>query len=105
MPGGWSVSSGQTFLYTPEEQRLMHAARAFAQQEILPTSAEAHRRVKEIKAQHAPGPERRRLLREMARAYLGRIGEAGLTGALFPEPAGGNARGVVPASPLQQGPA
>ena len=50
MPGGWSVSSGQTFLYTPEEQRLMHAARAFAQQEILPTSAEAHRRVKEIKA-------------------------------------------------------
>src|SRR2546427_8433704 len=59
MPGGWSVSSGQTFLYTPEEQRLMHAARAFAQQEILPTSAEAHRRVKEIKAQHAPlGPRR-----------------------------------------------
>src|SRR3989441_766950 len=95
MPGGWSVSSGQTFLYTPEEQRLMHAARAFAQQEILPTSAEAHRRVKEIKAQHAPGPERRRLLREMARAYLGRIGEAGLTGALFPEAYGGNGRGVV----------
>src|SRR3989440_9097851 len=94
MPGGWSVSSGQTFLYTPEEQRLMHAARAFAQQEILPTSAEAHRRVKEIKAQHAPGPERRRLLREMARAYLGRIGEAGLTGALFPEAYGGNGRGV-----------
>src|SRR5256712_8887245 len=73
----------------------MHAARAFAQQEILPTSAEAHRRVKEIKAQHAPGPERRRLLREMARAYLGRIGEAGLTGALFPEAYGGNGRGVV----------
>src|SRR5437879_10543317 len=95
MPGGWSVSSGQTFLYTPEEQRLMHAARAFAQQEILPTSAEAHRRVKEIKAQHAAGPERRRLLREMARAYLGRIGEAGLTGALFPEAYGGNGRGVA----------
>src|SRR5437879_6886504 len=95
MPGGWSVSSGQTFLYTPEEQRLMHAARAFAQQEILPTSAEAHRRVKEIKAQHAAGPERRRLLREMARAYLGRIGEAGLTGALFTEAYGGNGRGVV----------
>src|SRR5437879_13296365 len=95
MPGGWSVSSGQTFLYTPEEQRLMHAARAFAQQEILPTSAEAHRRVKEIKAQHAPGPERRRLLRERARAYLGRIGEAGLTGALFPGACGGNGRGVV----------
>src|SRR2546426_6549406 len=95
MPGGWSVSSGQTFLYTPEEQRLMHAARAFAQQEILPTSAEAQRRVKEIKAQHAPGPDRRRLLREMACAYLARIGEAGLTGALFPEAYGGNGRGVV----------
>ena len=73
MPGGWSVSSGQTFLYTPEEQRLMHEARAFAQREILPTSAEAHRRVKEIKTQHPPGPERRRLLREMARA----LAEAG----------------------------
>src|SRR5256886_9764944 len=31
----------------------------------------------------------------MARAYLGRIGEAGLTGALFPEAYGGNGRGVV----------
>ena len=85
MPGGWSVSSGQTFLYTKEEQRLMHEARAFAQREILPTSAEAHRRVKEIKAKHEAGPERRRLLREIAKAYLKTIGEAGLTGALFPE--------------------
>src|SRR5438552_15751107 len=95
MPGGWSVSSGQTFLYTPEEQRLMHAARAFAQQEILPTPAEAHRRVKEIKAQHAPGPERRRLLREIGRAYLGRIGEAGRSGPLVHEAYAGSGRGVV----------
>src|SRR2546426_1082906 len=94
MPGGWSVSSGQTFLYAPEEQRLMREARAFAQHEILPKSAEAHRRVREIKAQHPPGPERRRLLREMARAYLRLIGEAGLTGALFPEAYGGSGRGV-----------
>src|SRR5437773_6971307 len=35
------------------------------------------------------------LLREMARAYLRLIGEAGLTGALFPEAYGGNGRGVV----------
>src|SRR5206468_11124349 len=91
----WSVSSGQTFLYTPEEQRLMREARAFAQHEILPKSAEAHRRAREIKAQHPPGPERRRLLREMARAYLRLIGEAGLTGALLPEAYGGNARGLV----------
>ena len=95
MPGGWSVSSGQTFLYTKEEQRLMHEARAFAQREILPTSAEAHRRVKDIKARHEPGPERRRLLREIARGYLKLVGEAGLTGALFPEAWGGNGRGVV----------
>ena len=47
MPGGWSVSRGQTYLYTPAEQRIMHEARAFAQQEILPKSAEAHRRVKD----------------------------------------------------------
>ncbi|PYM34258.1 MAG: hypothetical protein DME15_09355 [Candidatus Rokuibacteriota bacterium] len=68
MPGGWSVSSGQVHLYTPEEQRLMQEARAFAQQEVLPQAATAHRRVKEIKAAHAPGPERRRLLRELARS-------------------------------------
>jgi alkylation response protein AidB-like acyl-CoA dehydrogenase len=95
MPGGWSVSSGQVHLYTPEEQRLMHEARAVAQQEVLPQAAAAHRRVKEIKAAHAPGPERRRLLRELARGYLRLIGEAGLTGALFPETYGGNGRGVV----------
>ncbi|PYM93627.1 MAG: acyl-CoA dehydrogenase [Candidatus Rokuibacteriota bacterium] len=95
MPGGWSVSAGQTFLYTLPEQRLMHEARAFAQREILTQSAAAHRRVKEIKAKHEAGPERRRLLREMARSYLKLIGEAGLTGALFPETYGGNGRGVV----------
>ncbi|HKB23680.1 MAG TPA: hypothetical protein VKG64_01400, partial [Methylomirabilota bacterium] len=77
MPGGWSVSSGQVHLYTREEQRLMHEARAFAQQEILPRSAEAHARVKEIKATHAPGAERRRLLRELAKGYLRLVGEAG----------------------------
>jgi len=95
MPGGWSVSSGQVYLYTKEEQRLMHEARAFAQQEILPKSAEAHRRVKEIKAKHEAGPERRARLREIAKEYLKLIGEAGLTGALFPEAYGGNGRGVV----------
>ena len=84
MPGGWSVSSGQVHLYTPEEQRLMHEARAFAQQEVLPQAATAHRRVKEIKAAHAPGPERRRLLRELARSYLRLIGEAGLAAAGHP---------------------
>ncbi|MEK7701976.1 MAG: acyl-CoA dehydrogenase family protein [candidate division NC10 bacterium] len=95
MPGGWSVSSGQVHLYTPAEQRLMHEARAFAQREILPTAAEAHRRVKEIKATHEAGPERRARLREIAKAYLRRLGEAGMTGALFPEAYGGNGRGVV----------
>ncbi len=95
MPGGWSVSSGQVYLYTKEEQRLMQEVRAFAQQEILPKSAETHRRVNEIRAMHAPGPERRRLLREIAKAYMRQIGEAGLSGALFPEAYGGNGRGVV----------
>ena len=95
MPGGWSVSSGQVHLYTPAEQRLMLEARAFAHREILPRAAEADRRVAAIKAGHEPGPERRRLLREVARAYLKLIGEAGLTGALFPEAYGGNGRGVV----------
>ncbi len=95
MPGGWSVSSGQVHLYTKEEQRLMHEARAFAQREILPTSAEANGRVKEIKARHEPGAERRRLLREIAKSYLKLVGEAGMTGALFPEAWGGNGRGVV----------
>ena len=31
----------------------------------------------------------------MARAYLRTLGEAGMTGALFPEAYGGNGRGVV----------
>ena len=49
MPGGWSVNDGQTFLYAPAERELMHQARQFAQQELLPHAAAAHWRVKEIK--------------------------------------------------------
>ena len=94
MPGGWSVSAGQTFLYTKAEQEIVQQARAFAQREILPTSAQAHRQVKEIKAA-SDGPERRAKLRAMAMAYLKTLGEAGMTGALFPEVYGGNGRGVV----------
>jgi len=94
MPGGWSVSTGQTFLYTKAEQEIVQQARAFAQREILPTSAQAHRQVKQIKAA-SDGPERRAALRAMAMAYLKMLGEAGMTGALFPEAYGGNGRGVV----------
>lgn len=94
MPGGWSVSAGQTFLYTKAEQEIVQQARAFAQREILPTSAQAHREVKEIKAAWE-GSERRAKLRAMAMAYLKALGEAGMTGALFPEAYGGNGRGVV----------
>lgn len=94
MPGGWSVSAGQTFLYTKTEQEIVQHARAFAQREILPTSAQAHRQVKEIKAA-TDGAERRAKLRAMAMAYLKTLGEAGMTGALFPEAYGGNGRGVV----------
>jgi alkylation response protein AidB-like acyl-CoA dehydrogenase len=94
MPGGWSVSAGQTFLYTKAEQEIVQQARAFAQRELLPTSAEAHRQVKQIKAA-SDGPERRTKLRAMAMAYLKMVGEAGMTGALFPEAYGGNGRGVV----------
>ncbi len=94
MPGGWSVTDGQTFLYTPAERELMHQARAFAQKELLPKAAAAHREVKEIKAQHE-GKERRERLRAVARDYLRCLAEAGLTGALFPEEYGGNGRGVV----------
>lgn len=94
MPGGWSVSPGQTFLYTKEEQALVQQARAFAQREILPTAAEAQRRVKEIK-NTCEGAERRDRLRVIAKAYLKTLGEAGMTGALFPEAYGGNGRGVV----------
>jgi len=94
MPGGWSVNDGQTFLYTPAEREIMHQARRFAQQEVLPHAAETHRQVKEIKATHE-GVERREKLRAIAKAYLRKLGDAGMTGALFPEQYGGNGRGVV----------
>ncbi len=94
MPGGWSVSDGQTFLYTPAEREIMHQSRAFIQREILPNAAAAHQAVKQIKASHE-GRARREKLRAIASAYLEQLGEAGLTGALFPEEYGGNARGVV----------
>jgi alkylation response protein AidB-like acyl-CoA dehydrogenase len=94
MPGGWSVSAGQTFLYTKEERALVQQARAFAQREVLPGSADAHREVKAIK-NSCEGPERRDRLRAIAKAYIARLGEAGMTGALFPEAYGGNGRGVV----------
>jgi alkylation response protein AidB-like acyl-CoA dehydrogenase len=94
MPGGWSVNDGQTFLYTPEERELMHQARAFAQTELLPRAALAHRRVKEIKAE-SEGAERRERLRAIAKDYLRQLAEAGLTGALYPAEYGGNGRGVT----------
>jgi len=94
MPGGWSVSDGQTFLYTPAEREIMHQSRAFIQREILPNAAAAHQAVKQIKASHE-GRARREKLRAIASAYLKQLGEAGLTGALFPEEYGGNGRGVV----------
>ncbi len=94
MPPGWSVSAGQTFLYTKEEQALVQQARAFAQRAIAPGAADAHRRVKEIKAQFE-GRERRERLRTLAREYLKTLAEGGMTGALFPEAYGGNGRGVV----------
>ncbi len=94
MPGGWSVSSGQTFLYTKEEQAIVQQARRFAQTRLLPDAPAAHREVKEIKARHQ-GRERRARLREIAKTYLRTLGEAGMTGALFPEAYGGNGRGVV----------
>ena len=94
MPGGWSVSDGQTFLYTPAEREIMQQSRAVVQREILPRAASAHSEVKEIKARHE-GKARREKLRAMARAYLKQLGAAGLTGALFPEEYGGNGRGVV----------
>jgi len=94
MPAGWSVAAGQTFLYTKEERALMQQARAFAQREVAPGAADAHRSVKEIKAKFE-GQERRERLRAIAKAYLRTLGEAGMTGALFPEAYGGNGRGVV----------
>ncbi len=94
MPGGWSVNDGQTFLYTPAERELMRQARAFAQKELLPRAPGAHREVKDIKARFQ-GPERREKLRAIARSYLRTLGEAGMTGALFPAEYGGSGRGVV----------
>jgi alkylation response protein AidB-like acyl-CoA dehydrogenase len=94
MPGGWSVSDGQTFLYSAAERELMLQARAFAQKEILPHAAEAHQQVTQIKAGFQ-GKERRARLRPIAQRYLRTLGEAGMTGALFPEEYGGNGRGVV----------
>jgi alkylation response protein AidB-like acyl-CoA dehydrogenase len=94
MPGGWSVNDGQTFLYTPAEREILRQSRAFAQKEILPNAAAAHREVAEIKARHE-GQARREKLRAIAKAYLKQLGEAGITGALFPEEYGGNGRGVV----------
>jgi alkylation response protein AidB-like acyl-CoA dehydrogenase len=94
MPGGWSVSDGQTFLYTDAEREIMHQSRAFAQREILPHAAAAHQEVKQIKASHE-GKARRDKLRAIGKAYLKQLGEAGITGALFPEEYGGNGRGVV----------
>jgi alkylation response protein AidB-like acyl-CoA dehydrogenase len=94
MPGGWSVSDGQTFLYTSAEREIMHQSRAFIQREILPRSAAAHREVKQIKASHE-GPARREKLRAVGKAYLKQLAAAGITGALFPEEYGGNGRGVV----------
>lgn len=94
MPGGWSVSDGQTFLYTAAERELMLQARAFAQKEILPRAAEAHQQVTQIKAGFQ-GKERRARLRPIAQRYLRTLAEAGMTGALFPEEYGGNGRGVV----------
>ena len=94
MPGGWSVSDGQTFLYTAAERELMLQARAFAQKEILPHAAEAHQQVTQIKAGFQ-GKERRARLRPIAQRYLRTLAEAGMTGALFPEEYGGNGRGVV----------
>jgi alkylation response protein AidB-like acyl-CoA dehydrogenase len=94
MPGGWSVNDGQTFLYSREERELMRQARAFAQKELLPHAAAAHRRVKEIKAE-VDGTERRDRLRDIAKRYLKQLGEGGMTGALYPVEYGGNARGVT----------
>jgi alkylation response protein AidB-like acyl-CoA dehydrogenase len=94
MPGGWSVNDGQTFLYTREERELMHQVRAFAQKELLPHAAAAHRRVKQIKNE-VDGKERRERLRDIAKRYLKQLGEGGMTGALYPVEYGGNARGVT----------
>ncbi len=94
MPAGWSVSAGQTYLYTAAERELMLRGRAFAQQELAPQTAEVHRRVKEIKARFQ-GLERREKLREIAKGYLRSLARAGLSGALYPEQYGGSGAGVL----------
>jgi alkylation response protein AidB-like acyl-CoA dehydrogenase len=94
MAGGWSVGAGQTHLYNPKEREMMLRARAFAQQELAPKAAEAHRQVKEIKARYE-GKERRARLREIAKGYLKTLGEAGMSGSLYPEQYGGSGAGVV----------
>ncbi|MBI4609057.1 MAG: acyl-CoA/acyl-ACP dehydrogenase [Candidatus Rokubacteria bacterium] len=94
MPAGWSVNSGQTHLYTPAERELMLRARAFAQQELAPKAAGAHRLVEEVKAKFQ-GKERRAKLREIAKGYLRTLAEAGMAGALYPEQYGGNGAGVA----------
>ena len=94
MAGGWSVSAGQTHLYTPKERELMLRARAFAQHELAPKAPKAHQKVKEIKARYE-GKERRARLREIATAYLKTLGEAGMLGALYPEQYGGGGSGVA----------
>jgi alkylation response protein AidB-like acyl-CoA dehydrogenase len=94
MPPGWSVNPGQTHLYTPQEREVMLRARAFAQQELAPKAAEAHRQVKEIKARFQ-GRERREKLREIAQGYLRPLAEAGFSGCLYPEQYGGSGAGVV----------
>ncbi|MFQ5830199.1 MAG: acyl-CoA dehydrogenase family protein [Candidatus Methylomirabilia bacterium] len=94
MPAGWSVSAGQTYLYTPQERELMLRVRAFAQQELGPKAPEAHGQVTEIKAEFK-GPERRQRLREIAKRYLRSLATEGLTGSLYPEQYGGSGAGVV----------
>ncbi len=94
MAGGWSVSAGQTHLYTPKEREMMLRARTFAQQELAPKAPEAHQKVKEIKARYE-GKERRARLREIAMAYLRTLAEAGMLGALYPEQYGGSGAGVA----------
>lgn len=94
LPAGWSVSVGQTHLYSPEERRLMAEVRAFAQRELAPEAARAHAEVQAIKRRYE-GNERRERLRALARGYLARLAAAGLTGALYPERYGGTGRGVV----------
>lgn len=94
MAGGWSVSAGQTHLYTREERDLMLRARAFAQQELLPRAPAAQQQVREIKARYQ-GKERRARLQKIAKDYVRSLAEVGMSGALYPEQYGGSGTGVV----------